>query len=181
MRSFKSNYSCGHSFKEGREDKWPPKSFLPIALVLHFSSGERGKSSSNASPKRWLNRQQKFTCALFWCGPYPLLPDLGEVRQLLFFPRYLASGSGDTTVRFWDLSTETPHFTCQGQYALSHWEGLSDRQMTHSALSFLRRPRAYSNSFTQLMTDSIFEPSQQFKQADWAKESVWGCGKGLTG
>ena len=28
--------------------------------------------------------------------------------------RYLASGSGDKTVRFWDLTTETPHHTCKG-------------------------------------------------------------------
>ena len=28
--------------------------------------------------------------------------------------RYLASGSGDTTVRFWDVNTETPHYTCKG-------------------------------------------------------------------
>jgi ribosome assembly protein 4 len=28
--------------------------------------------------------------------------------------RQLASGSGDTTVRFWDLSTETPLFKCEG-------------------------------------------------------------------
>ena len=26
----------------------------------------------------------------------------------------LASGSGDHTVRFWDINTETPHFTCEG-------------------------------------------------------------------
>lgn len=32
--------------------------------------------------------------------------------------RYLASGSGDTTVRFWDLNTETPHFECKGH---KHW------------------------------------------------------------
>lgn len=25
----------------------------------------------------------------------------------------LASGSGDTTVRFWDLNTQTPLFTCK--------------------------------------------------------------------
>lgn len=31
-------------------------------------------------------------------------------------PRYLASGSGDTTVRFWDLSTETPQFTAKGGF-----------------------------------------------------------------
>ena len=55
-------------------------------------------------------------------GPQPLVPS-AEVRPPLFFPRYLASGSGDTTVRFWDLSTETPHFTCQGQYACSYPPG----------------------------------------------------------
>ncbi|KAI9593901.1 WD40-repeat-containing domain protein [Syncephalis fuscata] len=35
------------------------------------------------------------------------------VLNVSFSPdgRQLASGSGDTTVRFWDLNTETPHFT----------------------------------------------------------------------
>lgn len=28
--------------------------------------------------------------------------------------RQLASGSGDTTVRLWDLNTQTPLFTCKG-------------------------------------------------------------------
>ena len=28
--------------------------------------------------------------------------------------RQLASGSGDTTVRFWDINTETPLHTCKG-------------------------------------------------------------------
>ncbi|XP_062508173.1 notchless protein homolog 1-like [Corticium candelabrum] len=32
--------------------------------------------------------------------------------------RQLASGSGDTTVRFWDIYTETPLHTCKGH---SHW------------------------------------------------------------
>jgi ribosome assembly protein 4 len=32
--------------------------------------------------------------------------------------RFLASGSGDCTVRFWDVDTETPHFTCKGH---KHW------------------------------------------------------------
>ncbi|XP_067866768.1 notchless protein homolog 1 [Heterodontus francisci] len=42
------------------------------------------------------------------------------VISVAFSPtgRYLASGSGDTTVRFWDLSTETPHFTSKGH---KHW------------------------------------------------------------
>ncbi|XP_069695001.1 notchless protein homolog 1 [Periplaneta americana] len=32
--------------------------------------------------------------------------------------RHLASGSGDTTVRFWDISTQTPVYTCRGH---KHW------------------------------------------------------------
>ncbi|XP_067864553.1 notchless protein homolog 1 [Heptranchias perlo] len=42
------------------------------------------------------------------------------VISVAFSPtgRYLASGSGDTTVRFWDLTTETPHFTAKGH---KHW------------------------------------------------------------
>nr|XP_033778783.1 notchless protein homolog 1 [Geotrypetes seraphini]XP_033778784.1 notchless protein homolog 1 [Geotrypetes seraphini]XP_033778785.1 notchless protein homolog 1 [Geotrypetes seraphini] len=42
------------------------------------------------------------------------------VVSVAFSPtgKYLASGSGDTTVRFWDLSTETPHFTARGH---KHW------------------------------------------------------------
>lgn len=32
--------------------------------------------------------------------------------------KFLASGSGDTTVRFWDINTETPHFTAR---AHQHW------------------------------------------------------------
>lgn len=38
------------------------------------------------------------------------------VLSVSFSPdgRQLASGSGDTTVRFWDLNTQTPLFTCKG-------------------------------------------------------------------
>uniref|UniRef100_A0A8D8W7I0 Protein Notchless n=1 Tax=Cacopsylla melanoneura TaxID=428564 RepID=A0A8D8W7I0_9HEMI len=32
--------------------------------------------------------------------------------------RSLASGSGDTTVRFWDVDTQTPQFKCEGH---KHW------------------------------------------------------------
>lgn len=28
--------------------------------------------------------------------------------------KHLASGSGDTTVRFWDLNTQTPLYRCEG-------------------------------------------------------------------
>ncbi|XP_039266898.2 notchless protein homolog 1-like [Styela clava] len=42
------------------------------------------------------------------------------VLSAFFSPsgRHLASGSGDTRVRFWDLNTETPQFTCEGH---KHW------------------------------------------------------------
>jgi WD40 repeat protein len=38
------------------------------------------------------------------------------VLSVSFSPdgRQLASGSGDTTVRFWDLGTQTPMYTCTG-------------------------------------------------------------------
>ncbi|GAU34431.1 hypothetical protein TSUD_393840 [Trifolium subterraneum] len=38
------------------------------------------------------------------------------VLSVAFSPdgRQLASGSGDTTVRFWDLGTQTPMYTCKG-------------------------------------------------------------------
>ena len=33
---------------------------------------------------------------------------------MYFYIVLAASGSGDATVRFWDLTTETPHFECKG-------------------------------------------------------------------
>ncbi|XP_077448924.1 notchless protein homolog 1 [Stigmatopora argus] len=49
-----------------------------------------------------------------------LLGHTEAVISAAFSPtgKYLASGSGDTTVRFWDLMTETPHHTAKGH---SHW------------------------------------------------------------
>lgn len=42
------------------------------------------------------------------------------VLSVAFSPdgKQLASGSGDTTLRFWDIFTQTPQFTCSGH---RHW------------------------------------------------------------
>lgn len=42
------------------------------------------------------------------------------VISVAFSPdgKHLASGSGDTTVRFWDIHTQTPYYTCEGH---KHW------------------------------------------------------------
>ena len=42
----------------------------------------------------------------------------GAVLDLAFSPdgRYLASGAGDSTMRLWDLTTETPLHTCEGHH-----------------------------------------------------------------
>ena len=43
---------------------------------------------------------------------------LMNVTYTIHVNRSLASGSGDTTVRFWDIFTETPLHTCKGH---KHW------------------------------------------------------------
>lgn len=64
------------------------------------------------------------------------------VLSVQFSPdsRHLASGSGDTTVRFWDIYTQTPLFTCSGRilnFIFSHdinlyrWYSLSLFHTSH--------------------------------------------------
>lgn len=50
---------------------------------------------------------------------YSSIPGHAEaVISTCFSPsgKQLASGSGDTTVRFWDLSTQTPLHVCKGMF-----------------------------------------------------------------
>lgn len=41
-----------------------------------------------------------------------------KIKTLSSVVRHLASGSGDTTVRFWDINTETPEYRCKGSLKL---------------------------------------------------------------
>lgn len=56
-------------------------------------------------------------CEMIWLS-YPSAGHTEAVLAVSFSPdgRCLASGSGDTTVRFWDLNTQTPLFTCKGGF-----------------------------------------------------------------
>lgn len=58
---------------------------------------------------------------MFWIRPITRASSTLEghteaVLSVAFSPdgKSLASGSGDTTVRIWDLDTETPLHTCEG-------------------------------------------------------------------
>jgi len=62
------------------------------------------------SKKKKIRRQNKHKAELVSVITVTLLNCICS-----FICRYLASGSGDTTVRFWDVNTETPHFTCKGR------------------------------------------------------------------
>ncbi|KAK5887484.1 hypothetical protein CesoFtcFv8_016083 [Champsocephalus esox] len=72
-----------------------------------------------------LQKEEPVPLAFFVRGEAEVVSSLGlcvkalcvETEQVLPIV-YLASGSGDTTVRFWDLTTETPHHTVRGH---THW------------------------------------------------------------
>ncbi|GJN32581.1 hypothetical protein PR202_gb21095 [Eleusine coracana subsp. coracana] len=88
--------------------------FLPYPAATR-SSGPPIPGSTTAA------QQAPAALACYLVGGCPPRPASTEghteaVLAVSFSPdgKCLASGSGDTTVRFWDLSTQTPLFTCKG-------------------------------------------------------------------
>jgi len=61
--------------------------------------------------------QFHFIALIYFSSNFSSMPGHAEaVISVSFSPDglHLASGSGDTTVRFWDVSTQTPHFVGEG-------------------------------------------------------------------
>lgn len=130
-----------------------------MAAVLDFSfSWEREVQFQTLVPEGSCTGSRNGQC--FGVGPAPGPHCGGQAASL--FSRYLASGSGDTTVRFWDLSTETPHFTCQGQYAVGRSGGLTGGRVTHSS-SLIPTPSCPFSDYLFLSRDCTLEPRQLLK------------------
>lgn len=61
-----------------------------------------------------------YTYTLYVLKIFILTGHKEAVISVAFSPdgKHLASGSGDATVRLWDIYTQTPHHTCEGH---RHW------------------------------------------------------------
>ena len=83
-----------------------------ISLTIHFKPPKRGQPLYKGSTVLTSLYSSLITMARLYCS----LLVINTVLSLYY--RHLASGSGDTTVRFWDLGTETPDHICKGH---KHW------------------------------------------------------------
>ncbi|GFS63013.1 notchless protein homolog 1 [Nephila pilipes] len=102
----------------------------PVPFLFFVNDVQIKDSLQNVVQKKSLQSEQVLEItyaeqAVFYVRPVTRctssIPGHAEaVISASFSPdgRYMASGSGDTTVRLWDVNTETPQFTCK---AHKHW------------------------------------------------------------
>ena len=75
--------------------------------------------------------------------------------------RQLASGSGDTTVRFWDIYTETPLHTCKGITTINFVQPQRDDTEVKMLLIF-------TGCYRSQPLDSMY-----FMGIRWQQVSIW--------
>lgn len=115
--------SCVKDLKIETEQILPvmyqPLAVFRVRAVARCTSSLQGHTeaviSTAFSPTgKWVNGHLQVS--IFHClfGNCFILVEVNNVINAPVYLRYLASGSGDTTVRFWDLTTETPLYTARG-------------------------------------------------------------------
>jgi len=118
LQAFKK--SCPSSDDEDEED------ILDVPYLFFLNGHEIQSSIAECAKHQILNTEKTLPIvyqpqAVFKVRPVSRCTSSmpGHTKEVLVASfstsgRFLASGSGDATVRFWDLTTETPHFECKG-------------------------------------------------------------------